>query len=122
MNTVRPAGRSLDLADLVLTFAIVALALATAAIHAYLGGLLFLANAAGYTTLALALVVPVPFAHRFRPLVRIALLLFAAATIAGWVMFGARFDLAYLDKGIELALVALLLVAIARDALPSQQS
>ena len=28
----------------------------------------------------------------------------------GWLMFGARFDLAYLDKGIEVALISLLLL------------
>ncbi len=31
-------------------------------------------------------------------------------TIVGWLMFGARFDLAYLDKGIEVALIGLLLL------------
>jgi hypothetical protein len=84
---------------------VVALTLATAAIHASLGGLLFLLNAVAYTTLAVAMVVPGPVG-RFRGLVRLALMGFTAATIGGWVLFGARFPLAYLDKAIEIALIA----------------
>jgi hypothetical protein len=84
---------------------VVALTLATAAIHASLGGLLFLMNAVAYATLAIAMVVPGPLG-RFRWLVRLALVGFAAATIGGWVLFGARFPLAYLDKAIEAALIA----------------
>ncbi len=89
---------------LAIRFLVVGLALATAAIHASLGGLLFLANAIGYTTLALAMIVPGPIG-RVRWLVRLALLGFTAATIGGWVLFGARFPLAYLDKAIEVALI-----------------
>jgi hypothetical protein len=84
---------------------VVTLTLATAAIHASLGGMLFLMTAAGYTTLALAMVLPGPLG-RFRWLVRLALIGFTAATIGGWVVFGARFSLAYLDKAIEVALIA----------------
>ena len=84
---------------------VVGLTLATAAIHASLGGLLFMANAIGYTALAVAMVVPGPIG-RVRWLVRLALVGFTAATIGGWVLFGARFPLAYLDKAIEVALIA----------------
>jgi hypothetical protein len=84
---------------------LVALALATAAIHASLGGLLFTMNAIGYTTLAVAMIAPGPIG-RIRWLVRVGLIGFTAATIGGWVLFGTRFPLAYLDKGIELALIA----------------
>ena len=91
----------------VLRLAVVALTLATAVIHARLGGLLFLANAVGYTVLAVAMVVPGPLA-RERWLVRLALIGFTAMTIVGWFLFGARFDLAYLDKAIEVALVGVL--------------
>ena len=87
--------------------AVVGLTLSTAAIHASLGGILFLANAAGYATLAVAMIVPGPIRH-VRWLVRVALLGFTAATIGGWLLFGARFPLAYVDKAIEVGLVAVL--------------
>jgi hypothetical protein len=45
-----------------------------------------------------------------RWLTRYALIGLTAATIAGWLAFGARFDLAYIDKAIEVVLIALLLV------------
>jgi hypothetical protein len=94
---------------IVMRAAIVGLTLATAAIHATLGGTLFLMNAVGYTALALALVLPGPLG-RIRWLTRWALIGFTAVTVGGWLMFGARFDLAYLDKGIEVALIGLLLL------------
>jgi hypothetical protein len=84
---------------------VVVLTLATAAIHASLGGLLFTANAIGYTTLALAMIVPGPIGQ-VRWLVRVALIGFTAATIGGWVLFGTRFPLAYLDKIVEVGLIA----------------
>ena len=100
---------SIHAATLVLRTIVVLLTLATAAIHASLGGMMFMANAVGYSVLALAMIVPGPLT-RFRWLVRLALMGFAAVTIAGWVAFGARFDLAYLDKAIEVALIGILLV------------
>ena len=91
----------------------VGLALGTAWIHAWLGGTLFVLNAAGYTALAVALVAPLPSPLRdARWLVRLALLGFTVATIVGWAAFGARFWVAYLDKAIELALVAAVSVDI----------
>ena len=94
---------------LVLHAAIVGLTLATAAIHASLGGMLFMLNAVGYTVFAAALLLRGPVA-RARWLVRYALIGFTTATILGWVAFGARFDLAYIDKAIEVALVGLLVI------------
>lgn len=95
-----------------LRLSVVGLALATAAIHATLGGWLFLANAAGYTVLALAMIAPSAFIGRWRWVVRAALIGFTVATIVGWLMFGPRFHLAYVDKIIELVLLAVLLAEI----------
>ncbi len=93
----RPATR-------VSTVLVVALTIATAAIHFSLGGLLFVANAIGYTTLAVAMILPGPLGQ-VRWLVRLALIGFTAATIGGWLLFGARFQLAYIDKVIEVGLI-----------------
>ena len=97
-----------------LRLAAVGLTLATAAIHLSLGGMLFLLNAAGYVTLAAGLVVPGSFAERFRWAPRLALLGYTGATILGWVIMGPRYDMAYLAKGIEIALIAVLVVDIVR--------
>lgn len=101
--------RGIQPITLVMRAVIIGLTLATAAIHVTLGGTLFLMNAVGYTALAIALVLPGPLA-RIRWLTRWALIGFTAVTIGGWLVFGARFDLAYLDKGIEVALIGLLLL------------
>ena len=90
----------------ILQLSVVGLILATAAIHASLGGPLFTLNAIGYASFAIALVLPGPPAG-YRWLARLALIGFTAATIGGWLLFGARFPLAYLDKGMEVALIAL---------------
>lgn len=93
---------------------VLGLTLATAAIHASLGGLMFLANAAGYTVLALAMILPGPIGQ-VRWLVRVALIGFAAMTIGGWVLFGTRFPLAYLDKAIEVALIGVVTLELWRS-------
>ena len=87
------------------------LALTTAAIHASLGGLLFTFNALGYAVLAVAMIMPGPI-DKARWLIRLALIGFTAATIGGWVLFGARFPLAYLDKGVEVVLIVFLAVEV----------
>jgi hypothetical protein len=89
----------------------VGLTLTTAAIHVALGGPLFTMTAIGYATLAVGLTIPGPMA-RVRWLVRLALIGFALATIGGWVLFGARFSLAYVDKAIEVALVIVVAVEL----------
>ena len=89
---------------------IVGLALSTAAIHLSLGGTLFTLNAIGYVVLAAAIVLPGLGPVRW--LVTLGLLGFTAATIGGWVAFGARFPLAYVDKAIELVLAAFLLAEV----------
>ncbi len=105
----RGAGAHVHPMIVALRASVLVLTLATAAIHASLGGLLFLANAAGYAVLALAMIAPGP-ATRWRWLIRMALIGFTAATIGGWVAFGPRFGLAYLDKAIEVALIGVLLL------------
>jgi hypothetical protein len=106
--------RTSDWVDVVLVAGTVILTLATAYIHTTLGGLLFTMNAIGYTLLAAALIVPIPLFARFRWLIRLALLAFVLATIGGWMMFGARYDVAYFDKAIEVVLIAFLVVSIYR--------
>jgi hypothetical protein len=97
----------------VIRFLVVALTLATASIHASLGGLLFTANAIGYTTLAVAMIVPGPIGQ-VRWLVRLALIGFTTATIGGWLLFGTRFPLAYVDKAIEVVLIAVVALELWR--------
>jgi hypothetical protein len=108
MATLQMATRAHPrLGTYVVRAAVVGLTLATAAIHASLGGALFMASAVGYTTLAVAMLVPGPIGQ-IRWLVRLALMGFTAMTIGGWLLFGARFQLAYIDKAIETVLVAVL--------------
>jgi hypothetical protein len=96
------------------------LALATGYIHSTLGGLLFTANALGYAVLAGALLASVKFAVRFGWLVRLGLLAFTLSTIGAWILFGARYDVAYLTKAIEAVLVGVLIAIIYRlDGGPS---
>ena len=109
--TTKHRAHPADATIVILRVAVVSLTLATAAIHLSLGGTLFTLNAIGYTALAVAMVLPGPFG-RLRWLTRIALMGFTAATIGGWWLFGARFDLAYLDKGIELVLLAVLAIEV----------
>lgn len=104
------APRQLQPAVAVLRATIVGLALSTAAIHLSLGGTLFTLNAIGYAVLAAAMVLPA--LGQVRWLVRLGLLGFTVATIAGWLMFGARFPLAYVDKAVEVVLVAFLVAEI----------
>ena len=61
---------SLRPADVAIRAAIVALALSTAYIHSTLGGLLFTLNAIGYVVAAVAMIVPLAIAVRFRWIVR----------------------------------------------------
>jgi hypothetical protein len=103
---------------MVLTAAIVALTLSTAYIHSTLGGMLFTLNALGYVALAAAMVVAaavtLPLIVRFGWLPRVALFAFALATILGWIVMGPRYEMAYLAKAIEVALLALLVLDMFR--------
>ena len=103
-----------DSLGIALRVVIVSLALATAYIHLTLGSLLFLANAAGYAVLAVGMIVPIGLIARNRWLVRAALAGFTTMTIVGWALIGPRFMLAYVDKGIEIVLISLLVVEMFR--------
>ena len=72
---------SLRTSDVAVRAAIVALALATGYIHSTLGGLLFTLNAVGYAVAAVAMIVPLALAVRFRWVVRIGLMGYAATAI-----------------------------------------
>lgn len=108
MLTLRPTSPG----GLILRAAIVALTLATGWIHAGLGGLLFSLNAAGYLVAAAAMVAPIGLAVRYRWLIRLGLIGYAATAIVAWYVMGPRYDVAYLAKGIEIALIALVLVEV----------
>ncbi len=102
----------------VLTTAIVGLTLATAYIHSTLGGLLFTLNALGYLGLAglivIGAVAPMALVERFSWFPRIALIGYAGMTIAGYLVMGPYFTLGFIAKGIEIALITLLVVDIFR--------
>lgn len=104
----------LRLSDVVIRAAIVGLALATGYIHLTLGGLLFTLNAIGYFTAAAAMVVPLALAVRFRWFIRLGLVGYAATTIIAWAIQGPYFQLAYIAKGIEVALIAMVVIDFAR--------
>lgn len=100
--------------DTALRGAIVVLALATAYIHLTLGGQLFALTAFGYAAFAVALVLPVALAERFRWLVRLGLIIYTLSVVGAWALDGPRYDVAYVTKAIELALVGLLVIDMTR--------
>jgi hypothetical protein len=111
---MRSAARPFTVADAAIRLAIVGLVLGTAYIHSTLGGLLFTLNATGYLVAAVAMVIPLALASRFRWVVRLGLMGYAAATIAGWALQGPYYSTAYVAKAIEVALIALLAIDFVR--------
>jgi hypothetical protein len=105
-------------AGALLTAVIVALTLATAYIHATLGGVLFTLNALGYLGLAGLIVIgaaaPVAIVERFSWFPRVALAGYTALTIAGYLVMGPYFSLGFIAKGIEVALLVVLAVDVIR--------
>ena len=98
------------------------LTLATAAIHLYLaftaigsmgfnfGVMLFILNGLGYLGLLAVLQLPIRQLARFRSAARWALIAFAALTIVlFFIMAPVYMIIGYVDKAIEVALIALLL-------------
>jgi hypothetical protein len=100
--------------DVALRALIVGLALATGYIHSTLGGLLFTLNAIGYAVAAVAIAVPLMLAVRFRWVVRLGLIGYAATTIIGWAIQGPYFTTAYVAKAIEVALIVAIAIDFAR--------
>ncbi len=107
-TTLRPV-------DVAIRAAIVALTLSTAYIHSTLGGPLFTLNAIGYVVAAVAMVIPLAIAVRFRWIVRIGLMGYAATAIVAWAIMGPYFSTAYVAKAIEVALIVTLAVDFARQ-------
>jgi hypothetical protein len=108
MHALRPANA----AGLAVRAAIVGLTLATGWIHSTLGGPLFTLNAIGYLAAAIAMVAPLGIAVRYRWLIRLGLIGYAATAIVAWYLTGPRYEVAYLAKAIEVGLIALLLVEV----------
>jgi hypothetical protein len=100
--------------DVALRAVIVGLALSTAYIHSTLGGLLFTLNAVGYATAAVAMVIPLALAVRFRWAIRLGLIAYAMTTIIGWAIQGPYYSTAYIAKAIEVALIVAVAVDFAR--------
>jgi len=107
-------SRDLTPASIALRAGIVALTLATAAIHSTLGGLLFTLNAAGYVVAAVAMIVPLGLAVRFRWIVRAGLMGYALTAILAWAVQGPYYSTAYIAKAIEVALIVLLAIDFLR--------
>jgi hypothetical protein len=121
MSEIR-LNKPLSDVDIVLRLAIVGLTLGTAYIHLTLGGMLFTLTAFGFGVFAVALVIPIALAERFRWLLRLGLIAYTVSVIGGWVLDGARYDVAYLTKAIEGALVGLLAIDfVRRDGNPLER-
>lgn len=72
------------------------------------GDLLFTLNGLGYLGLLAAIFLPIPILVRFRPALRILMILYTLLTLIIWVAIGERTLIAYVDKLAEAALVVLL--------------
>jgi hypothetical protein len=101
------------------------LTLATASIHLFLaftaipyfglnfGVILFILNGLGYLGLLAALQLPIPQLARFRSAARWALVAYATLTIVLWLIMAPLYDfIGYIDKAIEVALIALLITDV----------
>ena len=85
----------------------------TATIHIYLGlqGFpLFVLNGLGYLGLLAVLILPIPRISDYKSLIRWVLVGYTALTIFLWILVGTRNAIGYVDKVIEVCLIALLLI------------
>jgi hypothetical protein len=108
MNALRPSTP----AGVLVRVAIVGLTVATGWIHLNLGGLLFALNGFGYFVAAVAMIAPLAIAIRFRWFIRLGLIGYAATAIVAWYLTGPRYDVAYVAKAIEFALIGLLALEV----------
>ena len=108
MNALRPSTP----AGVLVRGAIVGLTVATGWIHLNLGGLLFALNGLGYFVAAVAMIAPLAIAVRFRWFIRLGLIGYAATAIVAWYLTGPRYDVAYIAKAIEFALIGLLALEV----------
>jgi hypothetical protein len=101
------------------------LTLATAFMHLFLaftaipyfglnfGVILFILNGLGYLGLLAALQLPIPQLARFRSAAQWTLVAYAALTIVLWLIMAPSYDfIGYIDKAIEVALIALLITDV----------
>lgn len=118
-NQPRPSGAdplppeiAAGLVRIVLALVILELTAATANIHFSLGGPLFTLNGFGYVALgaayAIGALIPLTTVQRFAWLPRIGLAGYALTTIGAYLVIGSYFTLGWITKGIELAIVGLL--------------
>lgn len=100
-------------ASIGLGLGILLLTLGTALIHLYLGlsfgNTLFVLNGLGYLGLLALLQLPIPQLARFRGIIRWALIAYTTLTIVLYFIDNPGMTIGYIDKAIEVALVALLL-------------
>jgi hypothetical protein len=107
MAASRPLG--------LLQWAIIVLTAATALIHIWLAfqfesGVdpIFILNGAGYLGLLGLLYLPIAPLARYRTAIRWLLIAYTAVTVLAWLFVGARSTIAYVDKAIEIVLIACL--------------
>jgi hypothetical protein len=101
---------------IVLALVIIELTAVTAYLHLSLGGQLFTLNGLGYLALAAAygftVFVPVPVIQRFGWLPRLCLAAYTLVTIGAYLVMGPYSFVGWTAKGIEAAIVALLIADI----------
>ena len=105
-------------AGALVTTAIVGLALTSGSIHLGLGGVLFTLNGLGYLGLAalfaIGATVRHPLVRTFSWVPRVMLAGYAAVTISAYLVMGPYFSLGWIAKGIEVALIALIVIDVIR--------
>jgi hypothetical protein len=101
---------------MIMAFVIVELTAVTGYLHYTLGGDLFMLNAVGYLVLgaaySAAIFLPIPLVQRFAWLPRLGLLAYTLVTIGAYLWMGPYFSTGWVAKGIEVAIVALLIADI----------